>query len=46
MARPLFPDHNNGAAFVPESEASLGGSGDWPGFLLAGLKWWIRKAAK
>jgi hypothetical protein len=30
MARPLFPDPNNGAAFVPESETSLTGSGEWP----------------
>jgi hypothetical protein len=48
MTHPLFPDPNNGAAFVPESETSLAGSGEWPGFLLVGLKmadkksdfWW------
>jgi hypothetical protein len=45
---PLFPDPNNGAAFVPKSETSLAGSGEWPGSLLVGLKmadkkgefWW------
>ncbi len=36
IASPLFPDPNNGAAFVPESETSLGSS-------LSVLKWRIGK---
>jgi hypothetical protein len=28
IAHPLFPDPNNGAAFVPESEISHAGSGE------------------
>ncbi len=38
IARPLFPDPNNGTASVPESETRLAGSGERPGFLLVGLK--------
>jgi hypothetical protein len=34
----MFPDPNNGAAFVPDSETRLVGSGERPGFLLVGLK--------
>ncbi len=34
----MFPDPNNGAAFVPESETNLVGSEEQPGFLLVGLK--------
>jgi hypothetical protein len=34
----MFPDPNNGAAFVPEFETSLAGSGEGPGFFLVGLK--------
>jgi hypothetical protein len=34
----MFPDLNNGAAFVPEFKTSLVGSGEWPGFLLVGIK--------
>jgi hypothetical protein len=33
----MFPDPNNGAAFVPESETSLVGSEERLGFLLVGL---------
>jgi hypothetical protein len=35
---PLFPDPNNGAAFVPEFKTSLAGSEEGHGFLLVGLK--------
>jgi hypothetical protein len=38
IVRHLFPDPNNGAAFVPEAETSLAGSGEWPGFLLVSLQ--------
>jgi hypothetical protein len=38
ITHPLFPDPNNIASFVPESETSLAGSGVGPGFLLVGLK--------
>jgi hypothetical protein len=34
----LYPDPNNGAAFVPESKTSLAGATEWPGFLHVGLK--------
>jgi hypothetical protein len=34
----MFPDHNNGAAFVPEFETSLTEFDEGPGFLLVGLK--------
>jgi hypothetical protein len=35
---PLFPDPNNGPAFVPESETSLAGSVKWPGLKMADKK--------
>jgi len=35
---PLFPDPNNGAAVVPESETSLAGSGEWPGLKMKDKK--------
>ncbi len=38
IARPLFPDPNDGATFVPESETSHAGPGEQPRFLLVGLK--------
>ncbi len=38
ITRPLFQDTNNGAASVPEFETSLAVPGEWPGFLLVGLK--------
>jgi hypothetical protein len=46
IAYPLFPDPNNGAAFVPESETSLAGSGEWFSFLLVGLKMADKKGGK
>jgi hypothetical protein len=36
IARPLFPDPNNDAVLVSESETSLAGPGEWSSFLLAG----------
>jgi hypothetical protein len=42
----LFPAHNNGVAFVPESETSLAGSGEYPGFLLVGLNMAAKRGGK
>jgi hypothetical protein len=42
----MFPNPNNGASFVPESETSLAGLGEWPGFLFVGLKMADKKGGK
>ncbi len=46
IPHPLFPDPNNGASFVRESETSLAGSGEGPGFLLVDLKMADKKGGK
>jgi hypothetical protein len=46
ITHPLFPDPNNGAIFVPESETSIAGSGKLPGFLLVCLKMADKKNKK
>jgi hypothetical protein len=42
----LFTDPNHSAAFVPEFESSLAGSGELPGFLLVSLKMADKKGGK
>jgi hypothetical protein len=46
ITHPLFPDPNNGTTFVPESETTLAGLGEWSGFLLVRLKMADKKGGK